>query len=822
MVSPGVPRRPSCRVAALQAAILLAGLFATAPAAGSTAAPALDGNLRYLLTLREHPEAVQAPRDGALGRAARLAAAGEVDVSLRFSGSPSAERLDALEALGVAFLRNEGRRLGSHTVFPARLPWDLLAAVAAAPDVARIESRWRPFPQPPLETARAEVQAELAWTVRDRARRFATGRGVTIANFDTGADLYHPMFWRADGDTLAWLDADRDGRFQSGVDAVDLDGDGAAGAGETLRHVRAAVFGALPHDPGSFSPGFDYLYLDADENGARDFGPSAGFGEADPAFGEPIYWPLDKDRDGTLDPGEPIVAIRSCKVRAIYQTDGTVSRRGVDLSRSEGDRYGHGTQVAGILAGGAAGLTRMAGIAPDAELLLGNNVYLDDPPFIVGLETLAAWAADEGADIMLFEDGEWVWNALDGSSNLEVMMNELAERGIAQVVPAGNLAGSRLHVQEHAAPGDSASLLLISPESPHVNELWPSLLWRGEPEDLMVTLAAPGGGTIALAGAGAYQAVGPYRVYSYLSVSPRGTSKLDVQVVNSTPGGPVHGSWRFGLRNRSLVPHEVHGYTSDNISGWLGFTFWSGGGADTLTTVTWPATADSAIAVAAYDGRPGRGRIAAYSGRGPRVDGRALPFLAAPGVEVFAPVRSQDAGEPGAFAAFGGTSAAGPFVAGALALWRQLSERPGHGPMRNFLRRGSLADENTGPVPNEAWGRGKLRIYHSFDPFAGSAGSPPEGADASDEGERDPFELRVAPNPSGGGIRAAFRLPAAGPARVEIFDPRGRRVAAFAAAGGSFEWDGRLPGGARLSPGLYLLRLSQQGVSARAKVLLSP
>ncbi|MBK9260527.1 MAG: hypothetical protein IPM54_11950 [Polyangiaceae bacterium] len=45
----------------------------------------------------------------------------------------------------------------------------------------------------------------------------------------------------------------------------------------------------------------DWLYADRNGSGAREFGPSAGFTEADPTFGEPLYVPDDVNRNGVLD-----------------------------------------------------------------------------------------------------------------------------------------------------------------------------------------------------------------------------------------------------------------------------------------------------------------------------------------------------------------------------------------------------------------------------------------------------------------------------------------------------------------------------------------
>lgn len=73
----------------------------------------------------------------------------------------------------------------------------------------------------------------------------------------------------------------------------------------------------------------------------------------------------------------------------------------------------------------------------------------------------------------------------------------------------------------------------------------------------------------------------------------------------------------------------------------------------------------------------------------------------------------------------------------------------------------------------------------------------------------------VSPNPSRGGTNIDFALARPGEVALELLDPSGRRVASL---GGSFEaghqqltWDGRDAAGARLSAGLYFVRMRVAG-----------
>jgi hypothetical protein len=86
------------------------------------------------------------------------------------------------------------------------------------------------------------------------------------------------------------------------------------------------------------------------------------------------------------------------------------------------------------------------------------------------------------------------------------------------------------------------------------------------------------------------------------------------------------------------------------------------------------------------------------------------------------------------------------------------------------------------------------------DPTAGVTGAPARLALA-----------RPAPNPSSGGATIGFSLPADGPARLEVIDALGRRIAlaegTFAAGPHTWRWDGRLADGTRARAGLYFVRL---------------
>ncbi len=83
----------------------------------------------------------------------------------------------------------------------------------------------------------------------------------------------------------------------------------------------------------------------------------------------------------------------------------------------------------------------------------------------------------------------------------------------------------------------------------------------------------------------------------------------------------------------------------------------------------------------------------------------------------------------------------------------------------------------------------------------------------------------ASPNPADAGVRVSLALPAAGPLTVEVLDPQGRRVATLfrgrAEAGvRTLPWEGRDRAGARVPPGVYLVRARAGGTQAVTRVVM--
>lgn len=728
-----------------------------------------------------------------------LASRGESDVlipsTIRFTEAPDERSLNALEQIGIRFHYHNGARLGTRTVFPVELPADALPILASREDIVAVQPSWHPVRVPPLDVSRPQVQADTVWQRTDQRGWKITGKGVLIADFDTGVDFFHPMLWFADGDTLVWLDVNSNNTFDPGTDAVDKNRNGVPDPGEILRYREISYSG---NTSGVYDANLDFLYNDANNNGARDFGTAAGFTESSPTYGEQWFISLDANGNNRLDVGERVVGLRTSKVRAIRESDGTVRRRGVDLilaGADTGPYGGHGTAVAGIAVGGIEGVHRLAGIAPGAEMIFGTVNYNNAPRFFTELALLMAWAQAESADVMLVEDGEWVWEYLDGSSNEEIMINELAASGIVQVMPAGNLTGGFMQKTMLVNANDSTTAAFTGGSS---TTTWPSIRWRGSASDVVVKLQVGASEFVTLPGDGSTITIGGKSVYSIKSISSRGTVMMAVQIASS--GGTTY---NVRLINTTAGQKRVDGLLGDNGFSWTGLARWSAPTED--NTATWPSTADSSIGVAAYKNKANNTDINSFSGRGTRLDGWRIVDVAAPGSTVYSIGRNVT------YAAFGGTSSAGPHVAGAAALLLQADTTLRHRHVRNLLRRGAIADQYTGTVPNTTWGFGKLRIANSVSLLTTVV-----------EGESPlVFELKQNyPNPFNPVTTIRFTMVDYGFVSLKVYDILGRHVASLVhemLTPGSYTIPFDATG---LASGVYVYRLSQGARSHAKKMML--
>jgi uncharacterized protein (TIGR03382 family) len=653
---------------------------------------------------------------------------------VRFDRPLDAARRAELEDAGVRFQRVEGRLRHVGPFYGVRVASDALARLVTRPDVRALlpatPSMVRPAPWSPgkYNKLHLETTARAVWPLRDPLGNRLLGEGQLIADIDSGIDVFHPSFFRADAGLHAWVDTDGDGALTPGTDGVDLDQDGAIADDEVLRLLDASLtdpYTGQPQDrDGAYSPGFDWLYLDSDGDGHRDKGGKDGFTEQFPAYGEPLFTADDIDGDGVVREGEKLARLGSSKVRAVFIVkNGKVFRRGVDLvnAPTTGAAAMHGTGVAGILVGGRIG-DAIHGVAPDADLLMidnsggGASAAMGDP--WSDLVTAAAFARDEGARMLVHEYGTQFGEFADGSSDWEEVIDALSGEGIVQATATHNFAGAQGHAQVTLAPGEAKDVPIVVTDLAMygyaIRTMITTLRWRGAAADAVTaTLTTADGATFPLdeeqtAGAKWYSV-------TQRDTSARGTSMMVGYVVNGDRfklDALPSGSYSLRLESAAAVPVTVHASIGDDTGYAYGIKMleW----VSDSGTLAFPSSADTALSVGASVGNEiGYGEVEhglkTFSGRGPRIDG-------ALGIDVVAPEDHWTAypevdGEVGLFGRFGGTSGALPQVAGAVALLLQAEPSLSPDDVRERLHASAGSDAITGETPNDDWGYGRLLTH---------------------------------------------------------------------------------------------------------------
>jgi subtilisin family serine protease len=535
-----------------------------------------------------------------------------------------------------------------------------------------------------------------------------TGKGIVIGDVDSGIDIFHPMFFFADGGEFNWIDADDDGKLTLGTDGVDLNGNGKIDPDETLRYleIKDFTYQMLPGmNPNRYDQRYDFLYADLNGNKRRDYGPGAGFTENDPCYGEPFFIVMDSNNNGKLDKGEKLVMLKTSKVRTVRERDGTVKRRGIDLIYTEEDSSGHGTGVAGLILGGHSGVEKIQGIAPDAEIVVASVRYNYTPRFVSNFPELIDFLKNENINILLFEDGEWMWEFMDDSSPEEQMVDKLASEGMLCVGGAGNFADGNMMIIDTINVPAIRTYKIECPEivEDHVNNgVFASFLWKDDAENTF-TIQTPDGKSSPELKEADFIKVGKYNIAYAKETSPKGTNmfKLGFSRFDS---GSVDGTWKITVKNSA--PLELRGYVVDVSQGWEGTSHWVSPKVTGESSVCFPSTADSIVAVGAYVVNWGWfdkiGDLASYSSRGYNIDGKMGVDITAPGHTTF--TTKKDFG----WDIFSGTSSAAPHVVGLAALMLQYDPALTQTEIKEIISSTAAIDKFTGNVPNPSWGYGKL------------------------------------------------------------------------------------------------------------------
>ncbi len=391
------------------------------------------------------------------------------------------------------------------------------------------------------------------------------------------------------------------------------------------------------------------------------------------------------------------------------------------------DPGGHGTHVAGIAAGdgsapgeGRPGGT-FIGVAPEADLIVVANASN-------GREGLGTSASTLDAVNYIFQRAGTLSRPCvvnmslgdnlgphDGTSLLERGLdNLLGGPGRAFVKSAGNAGAAACHAQGSVTASATVDVRFNQPAGDNgANQI--DLWYRGG-DTFRVSIVDPAGNVVGPVNVGSAQNFtlpggntvridhrnndafnGDRRAFMTFAPGAMGTMRAGNWAIRLfSVASPTGGRFDAWIQRGTVVPTFLAPHESN------------------ARTISTPGTAREVITAANYVTRgAGVGSLASSSSRGPTRDGRAAPTIAAPGMMIVSADGESTSGDP--YLQMGGTSMSAPHVTGTIALMLQKNKDRTQAQLKQCLESSARTDAQTGPVPNTAWGAGKLDAKAAVD-----------------------------------------------------------------------------------------------------------
>ncbi len=440
----------------------------------------------------------------------------------------------------------------------------------------------------------------------------------------------------------------------------------------------------------------------------------------------------------------------------------------IDAGTAQGkDTNGHGTHVMGIaagdgsLTGGLIPAHTYVGMAPMAGIVEIKSDYtdthiLDGAVYFFGL----AAALGQPAVLNISLGGQY--GPHDGTGALSVGLDALTGPGRAICVSAGNDGGttsplSHRHAKVLYGPTYPASVsAVLTLSGTGVNRIVGVDGVYDAADAVYVTISHPTYGSFGPYALGTINAgypgvpfgTGATKGYLYVengAATFAGDPEIYVEIrAGTTTGSTFNGNWTF-----TFLPAAPAGPENGRIDLWQFYTSTGavanfsagiddavllGGDIATannvitcgawITKTSWTNCAGLNISYAVTTPPTTVNLLAAFSSNGPTRDGRLKPDIAAPGQGIGAAM-TQDTSlgtctTTSTFYSYlndnmkhqmqSGTSMAAPHVTGAVALLFQKFGPLTRAEIMSKLATLALVDGNTGAVPNNSWGVGKLRV----------------------------------------------------------------------------------------------------------------
>ena len=408
----------------------------------------------------------------------------------------------------------------------------------------------------------------------------------------------------------------------------------------------------------------------------------------------------------------------------------------------------HGTHVAGIAAGGGAGVG-LTGMAPAAELLFAT-LMVDEAAALDAFEWMAGVAEADGKRLVI--NNSWglpQWGTPDGTALSNQFIDALSDEGVVFVSSNGNNGDSNFHIDHtFAGVGDTIrSRVQFYPLSANPNAWGQNLTLWGEPgESFCAGFMLTQGVSSVVGTSPIYDTSNGPLVLDTIHVVNDDTLIYDIsmEVAHPNNGRPfLQMRIHKGSSNLAVVLQATaesgrvhawnHTHLSNDVGNW-GQNFqaaqstWLAG--NPYYGIQQPACGHSVIAVGAYSseyqnsqGTEVGGSLANFSTYGPTLDERLKPNVSAPGVNVESSLSSfrdgsysvtsqaEWAGTTYDFGKLSGTSMSSPATAGVVALMLEANPTLSAEAVKIILEWTAREDNDTGSLPAEGdwvWGHGKV------------------------------------------------------------------------------------------------------------------
>ncbi len=396
---------------------------------------------------------------------------------------------------------------------------------------------------------------------------------------------------------------------------------------------------------------------------------------------------------------------------ALPENEGNLIVPQQDLSR-------HGTSVLGIAAGnGRASGGVYRGVAYESGIIavkLGTpreNSFPRTTELMQGIDYLVRQALALKMPMAINLSFGNNYGSHRGDSLLETYLSNVSNVGRTAIcVGTGNNGNDSLHASGRIAQGEAREIeFSVGPYEPVLNVQ----LWKSYTDEMEIFVETPSGQTVGPLS----EQLGTLR-YSLedtellIYYGKPGPFQVTQEIYfDFLPAGSYirSGIWKIRLRGRRIREGGYFLWLPGGRVLNTGTGFYSPSAGETLTI---PSTAAKVISVGAYDSR--LNAFADFSGRGGGALTYPKPDLAAPGVDITAPVPG------GGYGSVTGTSFATPFAAGAAALLMEWGIVRGKDPflwgekVKAYLRRGAQPLKGFEVYPNPEIGYGTLCLRESI------------------------------------------------------------------------------------------------------------